>query len=277
MNAKTLVVTIGFLAASVSFAQMGPGPGGPGGPGGRGPGRGFGPFGPGPAGMHPGKVVSGAPYSADISNSVVQTLADGNTIQRGMTGHVARDAQGRTYSQETITGGMLAQKGPANFTFISDPVAGYAYILNSANKTAMRRQLKQPNGAGKGPARENDGQPHPERPNVTTADLGTQVVNGVSAQGKSITRTVPAGEQGNSQPIVSTSEIWISPELQVVVSSKRNDPFTGQATYALTNIQRTAPSPTLFQVPADYTIKDMPSGRGFGGRGDHGGPPPPLE
>jgi hypothetical protein len=222
--------------------------------------------------MHPGKVVTGAPYSADTSNSVVQTLADGNTIQRGMTGHVARDAQGRTYSQETITGGMLAQKGPANFTFISDPVAGYAYILNPTNKTAMRRQLKQPNGAGK-----NDGQPRPERPDVTTTDLGTQVVNGVSAQGKSITRTVPAGAQGNSQPIVSTSEIWFSPELQVVVSSKRNDPFTGQSTYSLTNIQRAAPSPTLFQLPSDYTVKDMPAGRGFGARGDHGGPPPPPE
>jgi hypothetical protein len=108
---------------------------------------------------------------------------------------------------------------------------------------------------------------------VTPVDLGTQVVNGISATGKSLTRTIPAGEMGNSQPIVSTSETWYAPSLQVVVSSKRVDPRMGTSTYALTNIQLAAPSATLFQVPADYTVQDAPKG-GFGG-GRRGGPPPP--
>src|ERR1700753_3842882 len=113
-----------FLAAVSRVWAQGPGPGGPH-PGFRGEGPG-GPGGPG-FGPHPGKVVLNAPYSADVSNSVVETLADSNSIQRSNTGHVARDAQGRTYSQETITGGMLAHNGPVTITFITDPVAGYAY------------------------------------------------------------------------------------------------------------------------------------------------------
>jgi hypothetical protein len=95
---------------------------------------------------------------------------------------------------------------------------------------------------------------------VTETNLGSKDISGVgAAQGKSITHTIPAGEIGNAQPIASTSEIWYSPDLQSVVSSKRNDPRTGESTYTLSNIQRGEPSPSLFQVPSDYTIQDASS------------------
>ena len=61
-------------------------------------------------GMHSGKVVPGAPYTADVSNSVVQTLPDGNVIQHSTSGKVARDVAGRTYSQETFSGGPFGRK-----------------------------------------------------------------------------------------------------------------------------------------------------------------------
>jgi hypothetical protein len=94
-------------------------------------------------------------------------------------------------------------------------------------------------------------------------------MNGVNVTGKSITRTIPAGRIGNAQPIVSTDTVWFSPDLQVVVSATRNDPRTGANTYALTNIQRTEPPASLFQVPSDYTVQDA---KGFGR-----GPRPPQE
>ncbi len=263
MKAKSSVVFFFLAAAAISYGQPGP-PGGP-------PGRGFGPGGFGP---HPGKVVTGAPYSADVTNSLVRNLADGNSIQRTTAGHVARDNDGRTYSQETITGGFLGQNGPTTLVFISDPVAGYSYVLNTSTKVARRRPLKQfPAGAAPEP-RERD---RPANPNVVTTDLGTQVVNGVNAQGKTRTHTIPAGAMGNAQPVVSTSETWYSPDLQVIVAAKRNDPLSGQANYALTNIQRTAPNATLFQVPSDYTIQDEPGGRGFGRGRRRPGPPPPAQ
>jgi hypothetical protein len=256
--ALTAVLTVGGL-----YGQDGPPPGPP--PGGMGPGGGgFGRMGPGMGGpMH--KVVTGAPYSADVSNQVVETLSDGNTIQRTTTGHVARDPQGRTYSQETINGGPLAQNGPVTITFINDPVGGYAYVLNASTKTATRRAIKArpagepPAGAsfGRGPGRGRG-----DSANVVSNDLGTQNVGGVSAQGKSVTRTIPAQAMGNAQPIVSTNETWYSPDLQILVLAKRYDPRVGQSTYSLTNIQRTEPAATLFQVPSDYTVKDAANGPG---------------
>jgi hypothetical protein len=254
MIKKTAIILAAYLLSAPAYAQI-PGPPGPHG--------GFGPMGWG-AGMHPWKTVTGAPYSADITNQFAETLSDGNTIQRTTIGHVARDSQGRTYSQETITGGPLASNGPTTLTFISDPVAGYTYVLNVSTKVATRRPLKTP------PA--NSPREHKPPPNAVETDLGTQTVNGVSAQGKSITRTIPAGQIGNAQPIVSTSEIWYSPALQIVVSSKRSDPRMGQSTYTVTNIQRTEPNVSLFQIPAGYTVKDAPAWRGPGGA-----PPPPPE
>ena len=253
MKLGDLVIGAALLAGVVCYGQLGP----PGGRAGR-------PFGAAGFGQHPGKAVTGEPYSADVSNTVVQTLSDGNTIQCTMNGQVARDALGRTYSQETITGGFFGQAGTTTMIFISDPVNGYAYVLNPATKVATRRALRQPNSTGstgRVPGAHTAG----ERPNTTVADLGTQVVNGVSAQGKMTTHTVPAGTMGNAQPIVANSETWYSPDLQVVVASKRSDARLGTSTYALTNIQRAAPNAALFEVPSGYTIKDAPAGRGFGG------------
>jgi hypothetical protein len=218
-----------------------------------------------------GKVVTGAPYSADVSNQSVQSLTDGNTVQHSTTGHISRDSLGRTYSQETITGGPLGQQGPVVVTFINDPVAGYSYVLNANTKVATRRTVPKP-PSGTPPSGNPPNGPRGPRDsaNTTTTDLGTQTIGGVTAQGKSVTHTVPAGAMGNAQPIVSTSETWYSPDLQVIVVAKRNDPRMGQSTYSLTNIQRSEPAASLFQVPSDYTVQDAAAGRAGHFRG---GPP----
>ncbi len=225
-------------------------------------------FGPGLGiGMHPGKVVTGAPYSATVTNSAVQTLQDGNTIQHTTTGSVARDIQGRTYEQVTFSGDRFGQNGPTTLVFINDPVAGYAYTLNASTKVASRHALRAP-GADSRPSGAHPhgprGEGGPDAANVVTSDLGTQVISGVTATGKSFTHTVPAGSMGNAQAIVSTSETWTSTELQIPVLAKRTDPRFGQSTYSLTNIQRTEPVASLFQVPSDYTIKDAPHPGGAG-------------
>jgi hypothetical protein len=93
-----------------------------------------------------------------------------------------------------------------------------------------------------------------------TEDLGTQVIEGVTALGTRVTTTIPAGAIGNEQPIQITSERWYSPDLQTVVLSKLNDPRIGETTHKLTNITRGEPDPTLFQVPAGYTVQESKPG-----------------
>ena len=94
--------------------------------------------------------------------------------------------------------------------------------------------------------------------NRKTESLGKQVVEGVEAEGTRTTLTIPAGEMGNEQPIQIVLEKWYSPELQAIVMSRNNDPLVGETIYRLTNINRSEPARSLFEVPADYTVKEMP-------------------
>jgi hypothetical protein len=91
---------------------------------------------------------------------------------------------------------------------------------------------------------------------VKSEPLGQQTIEGILATGTRTTRTIAAGAIGNEQPIEVTSETWYSPDLQMVVMSKHNDPQIGETTYTLTNIQRGAPPQSLFEVPANYTIRE---------------------
>jgi hypothetical protein len=104
---------------------------------------------------------------------------------------------------------------------------------------------------------------------VSRESLGRQTIEGVEAEGTRVTFTIAAGKIGNERPIVTVNERWYSPELQTVVLSKNSDPRMGETTYRLTNISRSEPDPSLFQVPADYTVKEG----GFGFRTE--GPPEP--
>ena len=89
--------------------------------------------------------------------------------------------------------------------------------------------------------------------------LGTKVLEGVQAEGTRTTITIPAGQIGNDKPIQIVDEVWRSPDLQVIVHSVHSDPRMGSTVYSLQNISRSDPSPTLFQVPPDYTVKDTPT------------------
>lgn len=86
----------------------------------------------------------------------------------------------------------------------------------------------------------------------TTTSLGEKAFDGVRAEGKSIVRTIPAGEIGNRNPIMVTSESWYSPELKVTVYSRHSDPRSDETVYRLTQIRRGEPDPGLFKVPEDY-------------------------
>ncbi len=254
---KTTAITAAALLLSfAAYGQGGPLGGPQGGPPPGPPHRGFGPGGPGGPGfgMRPGKVVTGAPYWATFTNQFTQTLPGGNTIQRTTMGTIARDSQGRTYEQETVPGGPWGSQntGSKTITFISDPVGGYSYTLDSTTNVAIQRPLRTP-PARIGPTR-ND-------PNVTVSTMtGGTYLNLTNIETRTTNHTIPAGTIGNAQPITSTSTVLYSPALQIVVSATRNDPRSGQSSYVLNTIVPGEPDASLFQVPSTYTIKAAQNG-----------------
>jgi hypothetical protein len=94
---------------------------------------------------------------------------------------------------------------------------------------------------------------------ATTKELGTKDIEGIRAEGKLRSYTIPAGEVGNKNAITVTTETWTSPELQLTVYSKHSDPRVGDTIYRLTNLKRAEPSLSLFTAPDGYTVKETPS------------------
>jgi hypothetical protein len=192
--------------------------------------------------MGPGSSppVIGSPYSALQTIQSQQTLTDGNQINRQEQAKVYRDSQGRVRVEPTGSGA-----GVPKVIAIFDPVAGYSHILRPSTMTAISSLLR-PHNASRG-QRQNVSQPQIE-------DLGIQVIAGLSATGTRTTRTIPAGEIGNQQPIQISRESWVSIDLKVPLLIKTSDPRFGTTTMQLTNIVRAEPDTTLFQVPAAYSV-----------------------
>jgi hypothetical protein len=93
-----------------------------------------------------------------------------------------------------------------------------------------------------------------------TERLESTVIEGLRADGTRTTMTFPAGTMGNSLPIEVISERWYSPELQVVLLTRRSDPRFGETVYRLIDIDRSEPAPELFKVPPGFRTKDMRPG-----------------
>jgi len=241
-------------------------------------------------GLHAGKVVKGAPFSATASSQTTQTLQDGTTngttINRTTSSVLYRDSQGRSRREVTLSGfGPLQTSGKARTMItISDPVAGAHYFLDAEQKVAHKMT---PHSGGTGGASSNGkAQVFQQKMQkrmakeeasgeVKKESLGTQVIkeNGLNAEGTRITRTIPAGQIGNDKPIQIVFERWYSPDLQIVVKSTRTDPRFGTTSYVLTNVQRAEPAAALFTVPSDYTVKEGgPGGPGIHHHGFHGAP-----
>jgi hypothetical protein len=207
-----------------------------------------------------GKTVSGLPFTATVSVQNSQVLADGNQIQNTSTGTLARDSQGRTHRDMTLPAiGPMAGRSAPHVSMINDPVANVHYMLDpdkkEAHEMSWHGHKDGRHGGPKGAAiRAGSHGEEPDQANVTTTSLGVKTFNGVSATGTLVTRTIPAGAIGNQKPIVITNERWYSADLQIVVLSKTSDPRMGDFVRQLTNIQTTEPDPSLFQVPAGYTI-----------------------
>jgi hypothetical protein len=84
--------------------------------------------------------------------------------------------------------------------------------------------------------------------------LGTQVLEGVLAEGVRTTSTLEMGAIGNDRPINVVSERWMSSDLKTVVMTKHSDPRSGEEVFRLTSVNRSEPDPALFQLPSGYML-----------------------
>jgi hypothetical protein len=109
-----------------------------------------------------------------------------------------------------------------------------------------------------------------DNPSATYSDPGTGT--SYKVDDRKVTRTIPAGQIGNQNDIVTTSERWYSADLDLVLQETRSDPRFGNSTYQVTNI-----GPVSVSFTPDPSLKLVEGGK-FGRKGGPhgGGKRPPL-
>jgi hypothetical protein len=93
--------------------------------------------------MPPARV--NAPYSGEQVSESSQTLADGTHITRPMARlgeKTWRDSQGRVRTERPFGMGGMDLKGTPAIAEITDPVAGYTYVLDNVNRVAHRVKME---------------------------------------------------------------------------------------------------------------------------------------
>jgi hypothetical protein len=234
--------------------------------------------------------VQGAPYSGEEIQEQQQTLINGTHINRThMDRMMYRDSQGRTRVERPMVPMMVASNGgqAPHIVEIMDPVQGVQYTLDTEHKIAHRVTLQpfpgRTNLSQQSPPANQSGRPGtlsatlPAPPTVVSGGggmitggsglalsprqinsekLGSQVFDGILAEGQRQTMTIRAGSQGNDRDINVVTEIWTSPDLHMIIYRKSSDPRSGDSIMHFNNLSRNEPDPQLFLVPPDYQVVD---------------------
>jgi hypothetical protein len=199
--------------------------------------------------LHLGQPLAGEPYSAEWVEEHVYTLANGaqTKLPAQKPGKMWRDSQGLTRSERFIViGPQTANR--VTMIEVRDDVSGNCYVLDPLAQVAHRLTL----------TRQQNRAPETTSPppgiGKSLEKLGTRIIDGILAEGTRMTNTVVVGD---TPPLVFTTEQWDSPELRVTLFVKQFDPRIGELrTTRMTTIARAEPDPSLFRIPAGYSVVD---------------------
>jgi len=220
-----------------------------------------------------GTGFTGAPYSGTETTVDVKTAADGTRYTNTNVTYPWRDAEGRTRQEHP---GKSPSGIDIHSVIITDPVAGvylkWSYGDESMPKVmtiwplAERQKVRAPAVSQYAYAvvpqyTSLNGVPRScgNGCTVETDRLALQPINGVNAFGTRTTRTFTAGtaEDGRSLAATVTNEVWLSPDLAIIVRRVNDDSRTGRSETDVTDVVPSDPDPSLFAAPEGYEIRDM--------------------
>jgi hypothetical protein len=192
--------------------------------------------------------IKGVPLSVETIEEYVTKNPDGTSTRTADKNKVYRDAAGRMRSEMEIAD---PTDGPVELIMLVDPVDGFIAVLETSNKIAHRMKYQTGSSgiaitfAGRGLIDVPGTKTH------KTEALGKQIIDTIEYEGSRMTTT------SDDQPsLVSVSERWMSNELGLIGSQKYSGP-DGEITSRIQNINRNAPDPALFVIPADYSLREL--------------------
>jgi hypothetical protein len=208
----------------------------------------------------------GAPYSATLTTTRDQKLADGSVVHGSVTTYQARDSAGREWFKRSFgcQSGPDGMRRPDIQTLVYDPGTGTTTSWEEDDPAKILHVVHDPAGnplapAETGPAADAAGRRALEEMGIHTEDLGSKKIAGVMAEGTRAVQTVLARQPGIAQPIKIVREQWISKELDLEMLRVSDSSKNGRTASEVVNLTQGEPDAALFTPPAGYTIAASPA------------------
>jgi hypothetical protein len=197
--------------------------------------------------------VAGKPFSGRDSIEWTRKLEDGSVVATHLTALVARDSEGRIRRERvSFVPADSHEQSKVMETTILDPTEHTRTTCTMATSHCTITRYYAAVKFAPAPAGPLDNGTR----YLMRESLGTNTVDELNVVGTRETLTISAGAIGNNQPVVTTREFWYSSDLEVNLSVTRKDPREGTQVIQLVDLSRSEPDPSLFQVPADFTVVD---------------------
>ncbi|HXJ94974.1 MAG TPA: hypothetical protein VMT20_19205 [Terriglobia bacterium] len=201
--------------------------------------------------------VAGAPFSAVAVQEMREPLRDGSLFQRKTEALITRDSAGRISNERHEVVPANSTRIPALLSVhLYDPETQLSTFLNPFTHVARQQALSRapattPPGNWAQQPKTSPGK------NVRLEDLGSAALDGIDVHGYRRTITLGGESTGTGKPVAVVDEYWYSEELRINLLSKHSDPRTGELTITVTNLNRTEPDPSLFEIPQGYKVVDL--------------------
>ncbi len=179
-------------------------------------------------------------------------MPDANSIHRESEIKIFRDSLGRVRGERQM---LPTRPNAGTVVAITDRANGLLYDFLPEKKVGFKAILPPGTEFHSDPSLGRWGQAT-RQPSISVEDLGHQMMGGVLAEGKRITKVIAEGVAGNTYPLEIVTERWYSPEFQITLSVRVVDPTSGETSYELRDIQHEEPSASLFELPADIKVQE---------------------
>ena len=219
-------------------------------------------------------AVTGQPFHAEVKWLKTKTQPGGKQTVQESRGVLARDSEGRVFSEQLPSEKIKATDGSYSFTqhtvSISDPLAMTVMQWNDGtetnpdSKTVLKTALRPGPGGAKPPVldacqrEKGTTRSYPNGETQKIDELGERTIQGILTHGCRVSTFIPAGAIHNDQPLTVTDDSWTSYEMRLTLLKLHHDPAkSADDTMELVDIVRGDPGPALFQSPPDYQVRDL--------------------
>jgi hypothetical protein len=192
-------------------------------------------------------LESGAPFIAEAHHRNDKLVDD--KLQPGpeQVHKFYRDSMGRVRDETLNADGSVKQ------VELRDPVAGVRYSLYGPSEDGSVTTLKAKSANEETPIPEAE---LPKGTEILCRSLGTRQFDGISANGESVYLTVR--DPANNQLVLEVFlESWYAPALKVLIFGTARGMKSINFYKKLTHIEKTEPSPALFQPRSSAKIRKI--------------------